>query len=91
MSTPQRKLANALSSYAVNRDNIGKQEKKLAQLEAAVSHAKTEQVKEICVLKKLKLQEENCVDLIALYRNTKVATKESTMAPGLQPEPRQAH
>jgi len=59
MSAPQRKLANALSNYALNRKIIGKQEKKLAQLEADVFHAKAEQVKEICVLKKLKLQQEN--------------------------------
>jgi len=90
MSTPQRKLANALSSYAMNCDNIGKQEKKLVQLEAAVLHAKAEHLKELCVLKKLKLQEENCVDLIALYHTTKVATKESAMAPGFHPEPRHA-
>jgi len=46
----------------MNRDNIGKQEKKLVQLEVAVSHAKAEQMKELCVLKKLELQEENWVD-----------------------------
>ena len=74
----------------MNRDNIGKQEKKVAQLEAAVSHAKAEQVNEMCVLKKLKLQQENWVDMIALYRNAKDATKESAMAPGFHPEPHRA-